>query len=130
MATRDVGIVPTKSSHFECVSGQSVVGMGYFILSVQSGKGEQMSRLIDANALEKDGWTMHRIVQVDKETMSYQTKKPTDFPAIEPEIVRCKDCKYWKDEFEKNKSSCWLPCMNMATHRNWFCGSAERREDD
>lgn len=42
-------------------------------------------RLIDADALEKDGWMMNRIVQVDKNTMSYQTKKPTDFPAIEPE---------------------------------------------
>ena len=42
-------------------------------------------RLIDADALEKDGWMMHRTVQVDKATMSYQTKKPTDFPTIEPE---------------------------------------------
>lgn len=44
-----------------------------------------MNRLIDADALEKDGWMMNRIVQVDKNTMSYQTKKPTDFPIIEPE---------------------------------------------
>lgn len=42
-------------------------------------------RPIDADALEKDGWMMNRIVQVDKNTMSYQTKKPTDFPTIEPE---------------------------------------------
>ena len=42
-------------------------------------------RAIDADALEKDGWMMHRIVQVDEKTMSYQTKKPTDFPTIEPE---------------------------------------------
>ena len=42
-------------------------------------------RLIDADALEKDGWMMHRTVQVDNNTMEYQTKKPTDFPTIEPE---------------------------------------------
>lgn len=42
-------------------------------------------RLIDADALEKDGWIMYRIVPVDKNTMSYQIKKPTDFPTIEPE---------------------------------------------
>lgn len=44
-----------------------------------------MSKLIDADALEKDGWKMNRIVRVDKNTMEYQTKKPTDFPTIEPE---------------------------------------------
>ena len=42
-------------------------------------------RLIDADALEKDGWMMHRTVQVDSNTMEYQTKKPTDFSTIEPE---------------------------------------------
>lgn len=42
-------------------------------------------RLIDADALEKDGWMMHRTVRADTNTMSYQTKKPTDFPTIEPE---------------------------------------------
>lgn len=44
-----------------------------------------MSRLIDAGALEKDGWMMHRTVQVDSNTMEYQTKKPTDFSTIESE---------------------------------------------
>ena len=42
-------------------------------------------RLIDADALEKDGWMMHRTVQVDSNTMEYQTKKPTDFSTSEPE---------------------------------------------
>ena len=51
------------------------------------------------------------------------------FPSAQPEIIHCKDCKYWNDEFEKDKSTCWLPCMSMTTHRNWYCGSAERREE-
>ena len=52
-----------------------------------------MSKLIDADALEKDGWMMHRTVRVDKDTMEYQTKKPTDFPPIEPEPqwILCKE---------------------------------------
>ena len=45
-----------------------------------------MSRLIDADALERDGWRMSRIVQIDEKTMEAQTRKPTDFPTIEPEI--------------------------------------------
>lgn len=42
-------------------------------------------RLIDSDALERDGWKLHRTIRVDKNTMEYQVKKPTDFPAIEPE---------------------------------------------
>ena len=40
---------------------------------------------IDADALEKEGWYINRIIQTDNNTMEYQTKKPTEFPAIEPE---------------------------------------------
>lgn len=41
--------------------------------------------LIDAVALEREGWYLNRIIQTDKNAMEYQTKKPTEFPAIEPE---------------------------------------------
>lgn len=66
-------------------------------------------RTIDADALEREGWMMHRTVHVDSNTMSYQIKKPTDFPTIEPEretgewimdgekcgelMWRCSECK-------------------------------------
>lgn len=49
-----------------------------------------MSRLIDADALERDGWKMSRTVRVDKNTMEIQTRKPTDFPTIEPQRMRGK----------------------------------------
>ena len=38
-------------------------------------------RLIDADALEANGWMMQRTVRVDSQTMEWQQKKPTDFPA-------------------------------------------------
>lgn len=41
--------------------------------------------LIDAVEIEREGWYINRIIQTDKNTMEYQTKKPTEFPAIEPE---------------------------------------------
>lgn len=47
-------------------------------------------RLIDADALERDGWQMSRTVRVDKDTMEIQTRKPTDFPTIEPQRMRGK----------------------------------------
>lgn len=43
-----------------------------------------MSRLIDADALERDGWEMSRTVRINKDTMEWQIRKPTDFPVIEP----------------------------------------------
>lgn len=42
-------------------------------------------RLIDADALERDGWKMSRTVRVDKNTMEIQTRNPKDFPTIEPQ---------------------------------------------
>ena len=51
----------------------------------------------------------------------------TVLPA-QPEIIRCKDCKY-RDENWRRVSVKWLPCMDVRTGSNWYCGSAERRTD-
>lgn len=50
-------------------------------------------------------------------------------PSAQPEIIRCKDCKY-QDENWRRISVKWLPCMDVRTGSNWFCGSAERRTDE
>ena len=42
-----------------------------------------MSKYIDADMLEKDGWNIERIRQVSSTEMVYETKKPTDFPAAD-----------------------------------------------
>jgi len=44
-----------------------------------------MSRCIDADALEKEGWSLHRTIRVDKYTSEYQTKPLRQVPTIEPE---------------------------------------------
>lgn len=48
-------------------------------------------------------------------------------PSAQPEIIRCKDCKY-QDENWRRVSVRWLPCMDVRTGSNWYCGSAERGE--
>ena len=70
-----------------------------------------MSRLIDADVLEREGWSLSRNRQMDEKTMVYEVKKPTDFPPVEPERktgkweiyvispfdgegCRCSECKY------------------------------------
>lgn len=40
-------------------------------------------RLIDADALEKEGWSLCRTFEKDKNTMVYEVKKPSDFQTIE-----------------------------------------------
>lgn len=48
-------------------------------------------------------------------------------PSAQPEIIYCKDCKY-RDENWRRVSVKWLPCMDVQTGDNWYCGSAERGE--
>lgn len=52
-----------------------------------------------------------------------------EVPSAQPEIIRCKDCKY-QDENWRRVSVRWLPCMDVRTGSNWFCGSAERGEQE
>lgn len=40
-------------------------------------------------------------------------------------VVRCRDCKYWKDQSGTPK---WLPCVEIQTSGMWFCADGERRE--
>lgn len=48
-----------------------------------------------------------------------------ELPSAKLEIIRCKDCKY-QDENQRRVSVRWLPCMDVQTDSNWYCGSAER----
>ena len=43
------------------------------------------------------------------------------------EIVRCKDCRYRNN---KGGSTAWLPCMEIFTPSNFYCGHAERRTNE
>ena len=55
-------------------------------------------------------------------------KSLEELPSAQPEIIRCKDCKY-RDENQRKVTLTWLPCMDVRTGGNWYCGSAERRKD-
>ena len=48
-----------------------------------------------------------------------------DLLSVQPEIIRCKDCKY-RDENWRRVTVKWLPCMDMQIGDNWYCGSAEK----
>ena len=60
-------------------------------------------RLIDADALEREGWSLCRTFQKDKDTMVYEVKKPSDFLTI-----------------EERKTGKWIP------HKSIFGGLGEK----
>ena len=58
-----------------------------------------------------------------------------ELPATQPEIIRCKECKYWKDSdgvyrrgFDA-ESKCPLN-LKKVYEGTFYCGMAERRTDD
>lgn len=82
-------------------------------------------RLIDADKLERDGWELSRIVQVDERTNVLQRKHPMQFPEA---VVRCKDCKWHEDE---ELGMVWCPNeIGNWVKDDWFCADGERREDE
>ena len=57
-------------------------------------------RLIDADALEKEGWSLHRTIRVDKNTSEYQTKPLKQVPTIEPERKKGKWNTYYHSDID------------------------------
>ena len=51
----------------------------------------------------------------------------TDLPSAQPEIIRCRECKWQKDQ---SGSTAWLPCRALVTPPDFYCGRAERRTDE
>ena len=60
-------------------------------------------------------------------------KRIKELPPIQPEVVRCKDCKHWKDSdgvFRRGtgaESKCPLS-LHQVYEGTFYCGLGERRE--
>ena len=52
-----------------------------------------------------------------------------DLPSAQPEIIRCKDCKFYTPMNRETKTG----ICNVTMHQNfgdeWYCAGAERRTD-
>ena len=92
-----------------------------------------MSDLIDRQALleKKIRIPIARIVTEDK--ILYRdvvfVKDIEALPPAQPEIIRCKDCKYYEGVHNIQGHA---PCTYWKSGGvlwNWFCSQAERRED-
>ena len=109
-----------------------------------------MSRLIDADALQlaivEEGQANKRkkyIIGDFWELTGAEIREVINSqPTIQPEIVRCKDCKHWIpydwmfSEVWRSKNMADYPedeigcdCCDMAMKANDFCSRAERRTE-
>ena len=103
-------------------------------------KGETMNDLIsrqDAIRLAEQGQT---------QGFEWQFKKLCTLPSVEPEIIRCKNCKYWRQQtnyigdslsfgFCENDNM-WgslygetCEVSHIDTDDDFYCGYAERRTE-
>lgn len=49
-------------------------------------------------------------------------------PSAQPEVIRCKDCKWWTKQKDSIQGRCDL--MQMYPTGEWFCGNAQERRTD
>ena len=53
-----------------------------------------------------------------------------DLPPAQPEIIRCKDCKFYSPMNRETKTGICNLIMHQNFGDNWFCAGAERRPDE
>ena len=51
-------------------------------------------------------------------------------PSAQPEIIRCKDCKFYSPMNRETKTGICNLIMHQNFGNNWFCAGAERRPDE
>jgi hypothetical protein len=80
-------------------------------------------RAIDADALEKEGWSLCRTFQKDKDTMVYETKKLSDLPIIEERKTGHWEDMSWRSYIGHRCSVCGESCSTyvLGKPRDRFC---------
>ena len=81
-----------------------------------------MARLIDADALKTKAIRCEtfKLYDVPVFLKAVGTKEIDRAPTIDAvEVVRCKDCKYFKTPL----------CQIKDNHDNWFCADGERKNE-
>ena len=55
--------------------------------------------------------------------------KLSALPSAQPELIRCKDCRYWYDApASDGYNSCEMDAL--IRHKDFYCADAERKEAD
>ena len=85
-------------------------------------------RLIDANALDFDFPVTDDLIETGIEMVKARVVTAPTIDAVE--VVRCKDCKHWRE----NTLWCDMNSRDRGANFNWyaedFCSYGERREGE
>ena len=65
-------------------------------------------------------------VVVDEHKSKFCKQFYEDYEEAQPEIIRCKECKWWTKQDDSLQGRCAL--LQIYPTGGWFCGSAERRK--
>lgn len=92
-------------------------------------KGESM-KLIDADKLSKDGYSLERTYRKDSATMVIERRKIEDIPIVDAiPIIRCKDCKWYKTMFCKMDR--WTDLITVYVAKaDDYCSYGEKRKGE
>ena len=99
-----------------------------------NGKGEKMDDLISrAQAIDTLENTKTAISENGERYIAKQNAimRIDALPSAQPQIIRCKDCKYWDTTWQNDYAPNYHYCpMIDGTHRNdFYCADAERKEE-
>lgn len=92
----------------------------------ETNTGDLISRWAAINEITEygDGRTLYMSVGDLKYRLEH-------LPSAQPEIIRCRDCKYLGPVYTKRQGETWCFCSEIATgtELNGWCWNAERREE-
>lgn len=84
-----------------------------------------------AKAINKETGEVRELFAESNEELRKAVNRVKQLPSAQPEIIRCKDCKYSHMTYDGDCKYCeiWFPDEAEYMDGNYYCGSAERRHD-
>lgn len=94
-----------------------------------------MGRLIDADRLKAHycWWAGgSKEMSIDEAKKTFDTIIDVQPTVDAVEVVRCKDCKWWKTKYMRlgERKVCVIEAYEPVRNEDEYCSWAERREDD
>ena len=88
-------------------------------------KDDLISRQLAINAIEKKAYRHTYLDQI--------IDIVSELPSAQPDIIRCRDCKYWREHKYSKETKRYIPFCGfnaIYTKADDFCSSVERRTDE
>lgn len=89
-------------------------------------------RLIDADAMIERLKAWDTNDATDKALYNFALNRVLEAPPVEPEIIRCKDCKFGNTFPTESYAEMPMKCLGIrygGVYPDWYCEHAERRTD-